>query len=198
MSLKGSSPLARGLRCASHACVLLVADHPRSRGVYETVEALCPDARGSSPLARGLRLDADRSGVATRIIPARAGFTSVCSTGTRTRRDHPRSRGVYLRLLDGDENSTGSSPLARGLRGTARRRRHHRWIIPARAGFTAGEAEELRCTPDHPRSRGVYSHWLRRLSPPIGSSPLARGLRLPRRVPLMELGIIPARAGFTP
>ena len=50
-------------------------------------------------------------------------------------------------------------------------------IIPARAGFTTSTSAPLSLPTDHPRSRGVYSHY-----PPCensypGSSPLARGLR---------------------
>ena len=72
---------------------------------------------------------------------------------------------------------TGSSPLARGLRGVGMVRDLVEGIIPARAGFT-GELDPLP-------------------APGCGSSPLARGLHpfsggLDDRV-----GIIPARAGFT-
>ena len=50
---------------------------------------------------------------------------------------------------------------------------------------------------DHPRSRGVYPDAVATTARALGSSPLARGL--PSLVPLVvhELGIIPARAGFT-
>ena len=54
-----------------------------------------------------------------------------------------------------------------------------------------------RWTTDHPRSRGVYGTQGAGYMLRFGSSPLARGLpafRLERR---HELGIIPARAGFT-
>ena len=71
-------------------------------------------------------------------------------------------------------------------------------IIPARAGFTAARSPTRPSGRDHPRSRGVY--WDRRQRVPIaqGSSPLARGL--PDAVGEQGdlLGIIPARAGFTP
>ena len=50
---------------------------------------------------------------------------------------------------------------------------------------------------DHPRSRGVYAGLRHRLDAGHGSSPLARGLRRPRRAPTRSRRIIPARAGFT-
>ena len=92
----GSSPLARGLLCERPAqpirtrIILARAgftilrrlprrrprDHPRSRGVYLWTTRPARAPSGSSPLARGLhRLDAVPHGE-TRIIPARAGFTS--------------------------------------------------------------------------------------------------------------------------
>ena len=70
-------------------------------------------------------------------------------------------------------------------------------IIPARAGFTHYQPPH-QCRPaDHPRSRGVYTDLRGLEGSPGGSSPLARGLRVSRRVRPAELGIIPARAGFT-
>ena len=113
--LRGSSPLARGLRGVDadlEAEVGIIParagftgagsrrgpsgrDHPRSRGVYESVTLLSEVSRGSSPLARGLLagqvLDVGGQG----IIPARAGFTSWSACRRAGARDHPRSRGVY-------------------------------------------------------------------------------------------------------
>ena len=78
-----------------------------------------------------------------------------------------------------------------------RRRWGIRRIIPARAGFTAHERERSCPGSDHPRSRGVYAFTWRMQTSPVGSSPLARGLRLRVRDRRAEHGIIPARAGFT-
>ena len=70
-------------------------------------------------------------------------------------------------------------------------------IIPAHAGFTSVACSTASSPWDHPRTRGVYAvhdgrgHWL------VGSSPHARGLRLPLRLRREAEGIIPARAGFT-
>ena len=50
---------------------------------------------GSSPLARGLRVRGRREQTPWRIIPARAGFTSLSVRTNRVPPDHPRSRGVY-------------------------------------------------------------------------------------------------------
>ena len=111
----GSSPLARGLR--QHAPLessqrgIIPAragftqavpsqyqtqpDHPRSRGVYRYVSFICQYVNGSSPLARGLLQYRTLARHVSRIIPARAGFTSPRSPGRPVSPDHPRSRGVY-------------------------------------------------------------------------------------------------------
>ena len=154
--LPGSSPLARGLprsrRQGIRPCRIIPAragftrarrrvgrhggDHPRSRGVYETVSIFAPSAAGSSPLARGLRRRGGYPGRRRRIIPARAGFTRPTRRQPLRHPDHPRSRGVYTTLTMEQRRHDGSSPLARGLQleredgGDAVR------IIPARAGFT--------------------------------------------------------------
>ena len=72
---------------------------------------------GSSPLARGLLLEPVGALNSIRIIPARAGFTSDHPPAPVPERDHPRSRGVYRTTYARFPVETGSSPLARGLRG---------------------------------------------------------------------------------
>ena len=70
-------------------------------------------------------------------------------------------------------------------------------IIPARAGFTSQKlCGAVKCE-DHPRSRGVYPGPQLSIFDLDGSSPLARGLRLPDYGLHGDVGIIPARAGFT-
>ena len=91
----GSSPLARGLHdsamrraaairiiparagftCSMTRVTCIIADHPRSRGVYALEEDLALCDLGSSPLARGLHGLTYLEVLERRIIPARAGFT---------------------------------------------------------------------------------------------------------------------------
>ena len=152
-------------------------DHPRSRGVYTTKRLSALTIRGSSPLARGLRLRVMTATSAVRIIPARAGFTGGLRGEHIFLKDHPRSRGVYLRSMTTRGRPRGSSPLARGL--PPRRRGPERpcGIIPARAGFTLQASHDTLSQADHPRSRGVYSDPLTAAACACGSSPLARGLQ---------------------
>ena len=111
--------------------------------------------------------------------------------------DHPRSRGVYDLGVGTKGIGSGSSPLARGLLSTHAPPRPEPGIIPARAGFTIQIVSQDGLTRDHPRSRGVYQATLRCDVAYGGSSPLARGLRVPIHPDRLERRIIPARAGFT-
>ena len=91
----------------------------------------------------------------------------------------------------------GSSPLARGLRGSVSWTTAQQGIIPARAGFTNSRTFRRPGRQDHPRSRGVYASAAASSAVPPGSSPLARGLPVDDADSAGEPGIIPARAGFT-
>ena len=195
--VQGSSPLARGLRrpqrrAGNHPGIIparagftpipsrtktVTWDHPRSRGVYR---------RGGIAFLRG-----------GGIIPARAGFTYFSAKDATADADHPRSRGVYCTSQKPSCDTTGSSPLARGLRHLYPLEVPDVGIIPARAGFTTAERASRRPPPDHPRSRGVYRTRRRRMLKKLGSSPLARGLLEPNENGDIPSGIIPARAGFT-
>ena len=213
----GSSPLARGLPAVlgdardgagiiparagftygSWTYSSLIGDHPRSRGVYLQAGSAKITGEGSSPLARGLRGRTKITNVGGGIIPARAGFTRTRSSAPCRRGDHPRSRGVYIRLRRGVFPDRGSSPLARGLHGARGRPRGPPGIIPARAGFTRRSGTTSTGTSDHPRSRGVYLDMTEIHEEIQGSSPLARGLPSARRRRPGPARIIPARAGFT-
>ena len=172
----GSSPLARGLlpRASAtriHSTIIPAragftprragrwhrrADHPRSRGVYGRGFRPCGGCGGSSPLARGLPAGRLASEAWSRIIPARAGFTRTRLSAPTSSGDHPRSRGVYDERNSRMSGLKGSSPLARGLPEEDRGRHQGMGIIPARAGFTAGDPQLSAARWDHPRSRGVY------------------------------------------
>ena len=178
--LMGSSPLARGLqdqRTGKHhrgriipACAGFTTwsgtaapprwDHPRLRGVYLNVPPTQPPMHGSSPLARGLRQPPFRHDVRGRIIPACAGFTRPRPSGAPATADHPRLRGVYAAVRAGAVDAAG--------------------IIPACAGFTLQPGDGSGRAGDHPRLRGVYGGECSVLGRWGGSSPLARGLLIPR------------------
>ena len=214
---QGSSPLARGLRRGDYQAAIAGRiiparagftrhgnrrrwrgpDHPRSRGVYVNYEAGNALTQGSSPLARGLPMNVNSGEEKHGIIPARAGFTCPAWFHGATRKDHPRSRGVYLPMTVAQMAKAGSSPLARGLLSANHMRGPASRIIPARAGFTRAICRRPSSAGDHPRSRGVYAARARMIALRRGSSPLARGLRVLARLGAGRHRIIPARAGFT-
>ena len=152
----GSSPLARGLLPESKEATIddgiiparagftflhspcrgWVWDHPRSRGVYDGRSPIFSRRLGSSPLARGLRCFSVWTDLPMGIIPARAGFTPNSEFVKAGDGDHPRSRGVYVRLSRQCDTTPGSSPLARGLLVACSQDQRLTRIIPARAGFT--------------------------------------------------------------
>ena len=132
-----------------------------------------------------------------RIIPARAGFTRAWQRSPSAQQDHPRSRGVYRRVISEMCMNRGSSPLARGLRMLVWVGGVRSGIIPARAGFTGRGTAAATPSSDHPRSRGVYAYARVRADRRGGSSPLARGLRGATHPGGAPSWIIPARAGFT-
>ena len=76
-SIRGSSPLARGLRRLRVFPSSRCSDHPRSRGVYMSACRILPRTGGSSPLARGLPRGVGGGDALRGIIPARAGFTCL-------------------------------------------------------------------------------------------------------------------------
>ena len=193
----GSSPLSRGIRrqrcleqCGrgiipalagntppASSCVWSAGDHPRSRGEYEHAGHQYRRSEGSSPLSRGIPVSRKSLPVPPWIIPALAGNTVSQSARSAVVRDHPRSRGEYLRRVAASAVTSGSSPLSRGIR----------WL-----GSTA-----LPVGRDHPRSRGEYHVWRIRSSTDVGSSPLSRGIRHRFQGFVHVSGIIPALAGNT-
>ena len=154
-------------------------DHPRSRGVYDSVFVWVVYRHGSSPLARGLHSNVLWNAPPAGTIPARAGFTSRTRSTRTGRSDHPRSRGVYRTGSWSRRRRRGSSPLARGLQVLLTPVQLVGRIIPARAGFTSWHDRVSFLYWDHPRSRGVYGAGENVEQFLDGSSPLARGLRTP-------------------
>ena len=173
---------------------------------------------GSSPLARGLPRNLTMLPIEARIIPARAGFTSVPGAHHHPHQDHPRSRGVYPLHPLGGGDPPGSSPLARGLRiwgrastGSSMDHPRSRGVYatsdqrypqlggssPLARGLPPRGYGPARAREDHPRSRGVYFCLRTAVGHRTGSSPLARGLQVGVRVIHFGAWIIPARAGFT-
>ena len=193
----GSSPHTRGLHVQALAHVAAPVDHPRTRGVYGVRVVVPCLVGGSSPHTRGLRPVASRREARGRIIPAHAGFTRTGPGRSRSRADHPRTRGVYTSPRPASMRQNGSSPHTRGLPGVHVTAAFGGRIIPAHAGFTRSRSQSSSHDPDHPRTRGVYSRSICIWLSWTGSSPHTRGLRPEPLTVIPQMGIIPAHAGFT-
>ena len=133
----GSSPLARGTRArpmpqVAHARLIPARAgntesglaryisppaHPRSRGEHGSESAEVSPNHGSSPLARGTHASSVKVSQARRLIPARAGNTTLRGNPEAASPAHPRSRGEHLFVNVACVYGFGSSPLARGTRG---------------------------------------------------------------------------------
>ena len=103
------------------------------------------------------------------------------------KKDHPRSRGVYVENLPVGKDQTGSSPLARGLRYQNMTLSPMMRIIPARAGFTQTGVTDCSGFWDHPRSRGVY--------PIIQARDWSSSWIIPARAGFTGMGLISAGCG---
>ena len=111
--------------------------------------------------------------------------------------DHPRSRGEYHPAYLEGVVRTGSSPLSRGIRHFVGFAQETSRIIPALAGNTGHVITRVTRIPDHPRSRGEYTHSVEHDAIANGSSPLSRGIPCLARASMLWAGIIPALAGNT-
>ena len=152
---------------------------------------------GSSPLARGTLqrrvMQLDQFG----LIPARAGNTWCLWFPIRPLRAHPRSRGEHVPCQVWVERWSGSSPLARGTLIQVEPQGALAGLIPARAGNTRGGLKGPTHPWAHPRSRGEPISEDMKGATKSGSSPLARGTRIPACANRLRNGLIPARAGNT-
>ena len=173
-------------------------------------------SEGSSPRVRGKpRVPGDRRQHG-RLIPARAGKTSLTSARTFLRAAHPRAgkTGAGLGGVGEDgahpracgENgmelvrailAAGSSPRVRGKPGRGGPRPDRRGLIPARAGKTTTSSSRGTRSSAHPRACGENGPGDSGGETRCGSSPRVRGKHHGRRSVLRRLGLIPARAGKT-
>ena len=132
-----------------------------------------------------------------RLIPARAGKTTVAAVGSLTVTAHPRAggenRGVTMHAL----RHSGSSPRGRGKPHATACDALTLRLIPARAGKTSSIIVRTSTVPAHPRAGGENDHDDLLTIPAKGSSPRGRGK--PGRLPAAQTGVrlIPARAGKT-
>ena len=132
-----------------------------------------------------------------RLIPARAGKTSVVTWGEAQARAHPRACGENAPQTGGRGGGQGSSPRVRGKPVVLQARAGRGGLIPARAGKTRLRVRSLWLIRAHPRACGENMILCSPVASTWGSSPRVRGKLLHRHRRPFERRLIPARAGKT-
>ena len=128
---------ARAGNTANSACICeMNADHPRACGEHFPSRTSRRRRVGSSPRVRGTLDHVAVDQPAVRIIPARAGNTTVAQERAAVVADHPRACGEHLSGYPSILYEKGSSPRVRGTLCQRCRALFCSRIIPARAGNT--------------------------------------------------------------
>ena len=198
IEVRRTTPARAGRTVAWSLELIRRADHPRSRGENGHDDAPTRPLVGPPPLARGELRQAKAGSPHHRTTPARAGRTLGVKVRSRSRTDHPRSRGENGVVVEGVGERLGPPPLARGERLAIFENVPNHRTTPARAGRTVPARSRGAPAPDHPRSRGENDVAGVRRLPRSGPPPLARGEQ-PHSVPMASRSrTTPARAGRTP
>ena len=154
--------------------------------------------RGSSPRGRGKLRNSLGTLTGMRLIPARAGKTSVISRRSTMPEAHPRAGGENPMRAADTPSLGGSSPRGRGKHSTATKRMTQYRLIPARAGKTGRMCDRCARARAHPRAGGENAPHRSPKGNRPGSSPRGRGKLRCRACCCRFTGLIPARAGKTP
>ena len=175
----------------------MARDDPRVCGedtaCAETVEV----TRGRSPRVRGRRRDPENTLLACGTIPACAGKTSRERLPRNSEGDDPRVCGEDSLIQPLSTSFWGRSPRVRGRRLREPERPSRKGTIPACAGKTIEQANELDTFGDDPRVCGEDVDKRRWDHEPMGRSPRVRGRLLPPSRSSALRGTIPACAGKT-
>ena len=132
-------------------------DHPRVCGEHPSFRLTHDVVAGSSPRMRGALKLSEAEALASRIIPAYAGSTTLVTV-------------VITQLM-------GSSPRMRGARSYHLQITAKGGIIPAYAGSTGSRTTGRPSRRDHPRVCGEHRPQAIQVQYESGSSPRMRGAR---------------------
>ena len=152
---------------------------------------------GSSPRGRGKRPPRDADPGGPGLIPAWAGKTPPTGSRTSPMAAHPRVGGENEPIKLVGNPDMGSSPRGRGKRGSRKQVRDGRRLIPAWAGKTICEGDDVLVRGAHPRVGGENDWTEPNIELIPGSSPRGRGKPGTRRSAQLDRGLIPAWAGKT-
>ena len=140
-------------RRAVRAAIVCEA-HPRAGGENPRRGHGCQVRGGSSPRGRGKPPTVRRWAYGVRLIPARAGKTTVAAVGSLTVTAHPRAGGENDYGANRRRSRGGSSPRGRGKRRAHGPLHRSEGLIPARAGKTVRSRSCSVRAAAHPRAGG--------------------------------------------
>ena len=153
--------------------------------------------QGTSPRARGKLKNPSELCVLYGNIPACAGKTPGSLRATQRAGEHPRVRGENFCLVFVVFSCVGTSPRARGKQGVCEFEFGGTRNIPACAGKTCSILFVVVGWGEHPRVRGENTSHNPSIKYDAGTSPRARGKRVPQPAHHSTQGNIPACAGKT-
>ena len=110
-------PHTRGTRCKCICGYCGTVDHPRLRGEHLILSSFTFLPSGSPPLTRGTHQISRMKDCKSRITPAYAGNTILCTHKRLLSQDHPSLRGEHSIFAKSDNCGLGSPPLTRGTHG---------------------------------------------------------------------------------
>ena len=149
--------------------------HPRAGGENPRSHSTRHEQKGSSPRGRGKPALSCRPRGDRRLIPARAGKTSVNGRTACARTAHPRAGGENVVAETKNFSRAGSSPRGRGKRRPSPITTRAARLIPARAGKTSRTSMSSCSAPAHPRAGGENWNHSTTTETAAGSSPRGRG-----------------------
>ena len=154
LALSGLIPARAGKTPSTASLSTSRPAHPRAGGENRMSLIAWSRATGSSPRGRGKLVPWPAYHSAARLIPARAGKTSLTCSLTPPPRAHPRAGGENLLLRGGENRREGSSPRGRGKQKLPGVPAPGSRLIPARAGKTHYQPGPPRSLTAHPRAGG--------------------------------------------
>ena len=215
-TLKGITPAYAGKSQCNSSCTAGKWDHPRVCGEKESVNDGTAIRAGSPPRMRGKARSCQANTSVTRITPAYAGKSRICTAdmdnamgspprmrgkaGSRSAsgsacRDHPRVCGEKQRKWMPRICTKGSPPRMRGKGIEQSNCRVGMRITPAYAGKRRLCVVAAHLGRDHPRVCGEKCAPTAQQNTATGSPPRMRGKAGQIQSQTPELGITPAYAG---
>ena len=191
----GITPAHAGKRSSRKPLSTPPRDHPRTRGEkFFALIGKCANV-GSPPHTRGKGAGGAASQGRRGITPAHAGKRKNAVSWTRTKWDHPRTRGEKKIAPLFSRSTGGSPPHTRGKDPVQGGGHHPAGITPAHAGKSRCWWLHSSLRWDHPRTRGEKAPVkdCRKLS--RGSPPHTRGKAGVGGCTPVAGGITPAHAG---